>query len=380
MSWQASRYVRELVDCPNGEKITRSEKLVAFTLADQEQKATFPSVANIAKDCLMDERSCRRILNSLEAKGVIERTYPKVQYRGVTTFYRFPAHKQTSKRKEDTETPLFPPENEVETSPIKEDSATPLEFPATKVINDRRGTEGGQKGDKTPHPLNNPLLGRKSKEEQLQEQVPVSTADGTIPPKKTRKRTPKHTPDPRHTPFRSVLERYWENFNTFPLPWDVKEADNLSDFLKASPTLDVDTFRLMLWNRCRSEGVNHSELPKKFLGNLVKYSRSPLDQYGKPKGTVNSNGNGVNTKTTQSALDAISGYFSAQGLEPPTANLNGDQSPDVDSPSGNGPSDPRAIQPSFGEVFARTVEGRVQPSRAISRIVAFRSKTGQPDH
>jgi hypothetical protein len=81
--------------CPNGERISRAEKLVALVLADSHQdKAstrTFPAMKMIAADSLMDPRVCRRIMASLERKGVIEREREANQGRGQITFYRFPA-------------------------------------------------------------------------------------------------------------------------------------------------------------------------------------------------------------------------------------------------------------------------------------------------
>lgn len=95
MSWRASGYMKMLRICPNGERITRNEKLVGLVLADSHQDKshtyTFPSVEGIAEDSIMSKRECQRVLASLEAKGVIQRVRPEVQFRGVTTFYRFPA-------------------------------------------------------------------------------------------------------------------------------------------------------------------------------------------------------------------------------------------------------------------------------------------------
>ncbi len=95
MSWKASAYVKALVMCPNGERISRTEKLVALVLADSHQdkgKAhTYPAVKMIAEDSLMEARVCRRMLASLERKGVIARDRAENQGRGQLTFYRFPA-------------------------------------------------------------------------------------------------------------------------------------------------------------------------------------------------------------------------------------------------------------------------------------------------
>ena len=95
MSWKATAYIKGLRTCPNGEAMTRSEKLVGLVLADSHQdrgKAyTYPSVDGLAEDSLMSKRECQRTLASLERKGVILRVRPPVQYRGITTYYQIPA-------------------------------------------------------------------------------------------------------------------------------------------------------------------------------------------------------------------------------------------------------------------------------------------------
>lgn len=150
MSWKASAYVKALLVCPSGEPISRSEKFVALILADSHQdKArhfTYPAVKTIAEDALMDERACRRILGALERKGVIVRERNTNQGRGQLTFYRFP--ELDGKGGQDA--PLLKPE--------KGDTASPFAEPQKE---DRRGTEGGQKGDNSGPPY---------KEEQKQEQ------------------------------------------------------------------------------------------------------------------------------------------------------------------------------------------------------------------
>src|SRR5215469_723852 len=93
MSWRASAYVKELIVCPNGDQISRSEKMVALILADSHQdgvgRYTFPSVPTLAYYALMDVSTCRRALLALETKGVISRTRGDRQGRGQVTFYKF---------------------------------------------------------------------------------------------------------------------------------------------------------------------------------------------------------------------------------------------------------------------------------------------------
>ena len=94
MSWQATAYVSGLITCPNGETITRSEKFLALLLANRhnpDHDTAWPSIALLAKEALMNDRTIQRLLKSLEYKGVISREY---RFKGPseydTTIYRFP--------------------------------------------------------------------------------------------------------------------------------------------------------------------------------------------------------------------------------------------------------------------------------------------------
>ena len=133
MSVRAVCYVKELRVCPNGESIAKLEKLVLYALADYHQDKmgldTYPSVESLASESLMDERSCRRALNALERKGVIERSRPVTQGRGVRTFYRFCVLDRLTAEKQERE------------STEKGGQNVPLFF-------DKRGAKGGQKGDR----------------------------------------------------------------------------------------------------------------------------------------------------------------------------------------------------------------------------------------
>jgi hypothetical protein len=84
VSWTTG-YIRGLVVCPNGETLTRTEKLVAFVLAasHEHNKYAFPSVESIANNALMSKQECEGVLASLETKGIILRVDPAMQYRGV---------------------------------------------------------------------------------------------------------------------------------------------------------------------------------------------------------------------------------------------------------------------------------------------------------
>jgi DNA-binding MarR family transcriptional regulator len=158
MSWKASAYMKELIVCPSGERISRTEKLVAMVLAenyDERRKDyTFSSVKTIAADTLMDERVCRRILAALERKGVIVRQRPERQGRGQLTFYRFPGL-----------------EIGMENSTEKGDNMSSFSLPKGGRKEDGRGTK--------PAP---PIEEQKQQKQQKQKApvVPIAAATGTV--------------------------------------------------------------------------------------------------------------------------------------------------------------------------------------------------------
>lgn len=93
MSWRATAYVKELREAPNGQRLTCGEKLVMFVLADcynEDYRRAWPSVQTLADAALMTKRNVRRILRSLEGKGLLE----TAESRGIghSNSYRFPGH------------------------------------------------------------------------------------------------------------------------------------------------------------------------------------------------------------------------------------------------------------------------------------------------
>lgn len=75
MSHKATNYVTELCRCPNGQKLTRSEKLLMFVLADRHNKdsgTAHPSIGRLAHEALMSIRQVQRCLRKLVEKGVLK--------------------------------------------------------------------------------------------------------------------------------------------------------------------------------------------------------------------------------------------------------------------------------------------------------------------
>jgi hypothetical protein len=92
MSLEAMEYARGLHKAPNGEPITRSEKLVLYSLADthnRHKQLAWPAVTLIATESLMSLREAQRMLASLKRKGVIDVIEPPIKGRGYYRSYRF---------------------------------------------------------------------------------------------------------------------------------------------------------------------------------------------------------------------------------------------------------------------------------------------------
>lgn len=92
MSHKATNYVTELYLCPNGERLTRSEKLLIFVLADRHNKdrgTAHPSIGRLADEALMSIRQVQRCLRRLVEKGVLKVELGGGSHRN-TNLYSFP--------------------------------------------------------------------------------------------------------------------------------------------------------------------------------------------------------------------------------------------------------------------------------------------------
>lgn len=74
VSWKASAYVKELIRAPNGDRITRSEKLLLLVIADSyndDESGARPSIHTLAEQTLLSARRVRELQRSSERKGVL---------------------------------------------------------------------------------------------------------------------------------------------------------------------------------------------------------------------------------------------------------------------------------------------------------------------
>lgn len=91
--------------------------------------------------------------------------------------------------------------------------------------------------------------------------------------------------DPRHEQFKAALERNWTANNPGdPFLWDASEGVALKTLLSAGG-FSLERFEFCLASRSSSEnpGANRGQRPRKFLADILTYSRGPLDQYGRLK-------------------------------------------------------------------------------------------------
>ena len=110
MSWQATAWAKEVLVCPNGETITRSEKFVLLMLADDHRVhdgLIVISMSKLAENFLMSVRHARRAIRSMEAKGLIE-TILGDPRRLMSNCYRFPQLSTDRKAVKPTDTTSAP--------------------------------------------------------------------------------------------------------------------------------------------------------------------------------------------------------------------------------------------------------------------------------
>lgn len=85
MSHEASLYVTELVECPDGAELTAIHKAVLWYLADAHNTSTrlcCPGLSLISHKSRVKKDTLKRVLHYLEDHCVIKRVHPKNQGRG----------------------------------------------------------------------------------------------------------------------------------------------------------------------------------------------------------------------------------------------------------------------------------------------------------
>lgn len=81
MSHVANNYVKKLKSAPGGEVITTTERALLWYLADghneEQGNFHFAGVVTLAQYCGVGQRQMRRVIGSIENKGIVERVYAK---------------------------------------------------------------------------------------------------------------------------------------------------------------------------------------------------------------------------------------------------------------------------------------------------------------
>lgn len=88
-------------------------------------------------------------------------------------------------------------------------------------------------------------------------------------------------PDPRHQPFKKLLEAIWVHMNPElpPANWDAGDAGQLGRFLTRWKTLDMETFKCWLQGYYESKNTNRAHRPKQFLPRLHDFAYGPRGKY-----------------------------------------------------------------------------------------------------
>lgn len=122
----------------------------------------------------------------------------------------------------------------------------------------------------------------------------------------------------RHSRLREATKEWFKEWAGTECPWDGGEGRQLSDLLSAWPGgSDADFFRC-LENLEKSDCIAPGTRPCKWLHDLVKFIKGPLDQFWKPKVNVNGNGNSKAERRNADISETTRSVFD------PSRHLSGD--------------------------------------------------------
>lgn len=98
---------------------------------------------------------------------------------------------------------------------------------------------------------------------------------------------PSSLPDvARHNEFKADFDKAFKHWNSVPAPWDGKEANQLSRWLKANPTISREQWQGILRNRGKSPVAKAAPLSA-WIGTALSWLNGEAGDFGKP---VNGNG------------------------------------------------------------------------------------------
>ena len=89
------------------------------------------------------------------------------------------------------------------------------------------------------------------------------------------------TPDVRHSQVKALLAQYWQRENPAvpDMPWGPADAGGLSLFLKANPSLTVETVARCLLHRLASDDHAPAERIYIWIAGVLRYAAGPLDRF-----------------------------------------------------------------------------------------------------
>jgi hypothetical protein len=255
MSWKATAYVKELIVCPNGQRITAVEKLVLFVLADYhhtKQNIVWPSQETLAEEALCSERTVRRVISSLVEKGVLE--VASRQGGGKSAVYHF------------TDRAVPRPQSRPDNM-------------SGQGIQVRPDTGGHQTGQQT------------GQGEYRNKEVPVTTQD-RLEPSASAVPDSKESPDPRHSIVRERFKVLWlahaqktataDRPAPKTAPWNGRDAGILSKLLTDNPSWSSKFLTFCLESYFQSEGITGGDPFWAVVPRLTRYSSGPIDSFKKP--------------------------------------------------------------------------------------------------
>jgi hypothetical protein len=91
--------------------------------------------------------------------------------------------------------------------------------------------------------------------------------------------------DERYEPFRDQVMQFWRGQNPGQpdCPWEYLDHRALEVLLKSNKAVTLEIFTGWLVNRAKSENINPSQLPRRWLRNIWEHASGPQDRWGRLK-------------------------------------------------------------------------------------------------
>ena len=123
----------------------------------------------------------------------------------------------------------------------------------------------------------------------------------------------KRDTDLRHVPFKLACQTYAKHKGA-TFVWDGSDAKQLGLLLAAAPELTIEGFQRCLNNRARSPAVLHGDRPRMYLGTILSFQQSAVNQFKQPEGTGNGQQKGKSGQTVDAGRDFLKGFADRLGL------------------------------------------------------------------